>query len=203
MEAFIWNILFVHADLSFNFSWILKHNSFTAIIIGKIKCIFTEVMTYLWNALTAKALKQMKANKGKYDLVNSMLYCNLFVIFVILIFRLERFQISIMFPPYICISLFLVHFYITWTHLCCIYWEFYNCKHDKIQMKICNIFLISVQNIDCGYILEWPDWGCSNMHPQPILVSSDSHKFTNSILLCHFRKATFLLSWHVKFPCFS
>ena len=28
------------------------------------------------------------------------------------------------------------------------------------------IFLISVQNIDCGYLLELPQWGSSNEYPQ-------------------------------------
>ena len=31
---------------------------------------------------------------------------------------------------------------------------FHGCKNDNFQMKNCDIFLIFVQNIDCGYTLE-------------------------------------------------
>ena len=33
---------------------------------------------------------------------------------------------------------------------------FHGCKNDKFQLKILDIFLISAQNIDCGYMLEPP-----------------------------------------------
>ena len=33
---------------------------------------------------------------------------------------------------------------------------FHGCKNDNFQMKICDIFLIFAQNIDCGYTLEPP-----------------------------------------------
>lgn len=81
LNHFICNVHLFLQFLCLKFSWILKHDSLNTVFKRKIKLLFTEVMTYLWNALTAKALKQMKANKEKFDLVNSMLYCNLFVIF--------------------------------------------------------------------------------------------------------------------------
>ena len=37
-----------------------------------------------------------------------------------------------------------------------IYWEFYHQKNENFQMKNSDIFLISAQNIDCGYSLEPP-----------------------------------------------
>ena len=33
---------------------------------------------------------------------------------------------------------------------------FHGCKNVHFEMKICNIFLIFAQNIDCGYTLEPP-----------------------------------------------
>ena len=33
---------------------------------------------------------------------------------------------------------------------------FHGCKNDNFQMKICDIFLIFAQNINCGYTLEPP-----------------------------------------------
>ena len=39
---------------------------------------------------------------------------------------------------------------------------FHNCKNVHFQMKIFNIFLIFVQNIDRGYTLEPPHRGGSN-----------------------------------------
>ena len=33
---------------------------------------------------------------------------------------------------------------------------FHSCKNDNFQMKNCDIFLISAQNIDRGYTLEPP-----------------------------------------------
>ena len=47
-----------------------------------------------------------------------------------------------------------------------IYWKFYNPKKGNFQLKNANIFLISAQNIDCGYSLEPPRRGGSNEYPQ-------------------------------------
>ena len=47
-----------------------------------------------------------------------------------------------------------------------IYWKFYNPKKENFQMKNSGIFHISAQNIDCGYLLELPQWGSSNEYPQ-------------------------------------
>ena len=38
-------------------------------------------------------------------------------------------------------------------------------------MKISDIFLISAQNIDCGYSLEPPRLGGSNEYPQSMFLS--------------------------------
>ena len=38
-------------------------------------------------------------------------------------------------------------------------------------MKNSDIFLISAQNIDCGYSLEPPRWGASNGYPQSMFLS--------------------------------
>ena len=49
-----------------------------------------------------------------------------------------------------------------------IYWKFYNQKKENFQVKNSDIFHISSQNIDCGYLLELPWWGSSNEYPQSI-----------------------------------
>ena len=38
-------------------------------------------------------------------------------------------------------------------------------------MKISDIFHISAQNIDCGYLLEPPQRGGSNEYPQSVLLN--------------------------------
>ena len=38
-------------------------------------------------------------------------------------------------------------------------------------MKNSDIFLISAQNIDCGYLLKLPQWGGSNGYPQSMFLS--------------------------------
>ena len=38
-------------------------------------------------------------------------------------------------------------------------------------MKNSDIFLISPQNMDCGYLLESPRWGGSNEYPQSMRLS--------------------------------
>ena len=47
-----------------------------------------------------------------------------------------------------------------------IHCNFYRRKNENIKMKHCDIFLISAQNIDCGYSLEPPRRGGSNEYPQ-------------------------------------
>ena len=44
-------------------------------------------------------------------------------------------------------------------------------KNEKNQIKNSDIFLISAQNIDCGYSLEPPRRGGSNEYPQSIFLS--------------------------------
>ena len=56
---------------------------------------------------------------------------------------------------------------------------FYGCKNDNFQMKICDIFLIFAQNIDCGYTLEPPRLepphrGGSNEYPQSMFWSKNN-----------------------------
>ena len=43
-------------------------------------------------------------------------------------------------------------------------------KNEKFQIKNSDIFLISAQNLDCGYSLELPQWGSSNEYPQSMLL---------------------------------
>ena len=47
-----------------------------------------------------------------------------------------------------------------------IYWKFYHQKKWNFSDKYSNIFPISAQNIDCGYLLEPPQRGGSNEYPQ-------------------------------------
>ena len=44
-------------------------------------------------------------------------------------------------------------------------------QNENFQMKNSDIFLISAQNIDCGYSLEPPRWGGSNEYPQSMFLS--------------------------------
>ena len=44
-------------------------------------------------------------------------------------------------------------------------------KPENFQIKICDNFHISAQNIDCGYSLEPPHRGGSNEYPQSIFLS--------------------------------
>ena len=43
-------------------------------------------------------------------------------------------------------------------------------KTENFHIKN-SIFLISAQNIDCGYSLEPPRWGGSNEYPQSMFLS--------------------------------
>ena len=44
-------------------------------------------------------------------------------------------------------------------------------KIENFQIKNANTFLISAQNIDCGYLLELPQRGGSNEYPQSMFLS--------------------------------
>ena len=47
--------------------------------------------------------------------------------------------------------------------------EFYGCENENFQMKKCDIFLISAQNIDCGYSLEPPRDLCFRAETRKIM----------------------------------
>ena len=49
-------------------------------------------------------------------------------------------------------------------------------KIENFQIKNANIFLISAQNIDCGYSLEPPRRGGSNEYPQSMFLSRNIKK---------------------------
>ena len=51
-----------------------------------------------------------------------------------------------------------------------IYWKFYLQNLKIFRYKLI-FFHISAQNIDCGYLLEPPQWGSSNEYPQPMFLS--------------------------------
>ena len=40
-------------------------------------------------------------------------------------------------------------------------------KNENFQIKN-SVFHISAQNLDCGYLLEAPQWGSSNEYPQSV-----------------------------------
>ena len=52
-----------------------------------------------------------------------------------------------------------------------IYWKFYHEKNENFQIKKSDILHIPAQNIDCGYSLELPQWGSSNVFPQSMFLS--------------------------------
>ena len=44
-------------------------------------------------------------------------------------------------------------------------------KNESFQIKKSDIFLMSPQNIDCGYSSEPPRWGGSDEYPQSMFLS--------------------------------
>ena len=46
-------------------------------------------------------------------------------------------------------------------------------KIETFQLKIFDIFIIFAQNIDCGYTLELPRRGGSNVYPQSMFWSKN------------------------------
>ena len=51
------------------------------------------------------------------------------------------------------------------------YIENFTSKNWKFSDKKTVVFLISVQNIDCGYLLQPPRWGGFNEYPQSMFLS--------------------------------
>ena len=49
-------------------------------------------------------------------------------------------------------------------------------KAENFQIKNSDIFHISAQNIDCGYLLELPQRGSSNEYPQSMFLSRNKKK---------------------------
>ena len=54
-----------------------------------------------------------------------------------------------------------------------IYRNFFHQKNENFQIKKSDIFHISAQNIDCGYLLEPPGRGGSNEYPQSMFLSKN------------------------------
>ena len=54
--------------------------------------------------------------------------------------------------------------------------NFNGCKKDNFQFKFFDFFLIFAQNIDCGYMLDPPQWGSSNKYPQSMFLSKNKKK---------------------------
>ena len=52
-----------------------------------------------------------------------------------------------------------------------IYRKFHLQRNENFQIKNSDIFHISAQNIDCGYLLEPPRGGGSNEYPQSMFLS--------------------------------
>ena len=51
------------------------------------------------------------------------------------------------------------------------YIDNFTSKTENFQLKKSDLFHISAQNIDCGYLLEPPQGGGSNEYPQSIFLS--------------------------------
>ena len=56
------------------------------------------------------------------------------------------------------------------------YTENFTTKTWKFSDKTSDIFHISAQNIDCGYLLELPHRGSSNEYPQSMFLSRNKKK---------------------------
>ena len=61
-----------------------------------------------------------------------------------------------------------------------IYWKLHQ-KLKVFRLKNSDIFHISAQNIDCGYLLEPPRRGGSNKYPQSMYLSRNK---TNNVYPC-------------------
>ena len=65
-----------------------------------------------------------------------------------------------------------------------VYWKCYHQKKKNENFRIkkkSDIFHISAQNIDCGYLLEPPLWGGSNEYPQSMFLSRNKN---NNVYPC-------------------
>ena len=60
-------------------------------------------------------------------------------------------------------------------------------KNENFQSKIFAIFLIFAQNIDCGYTLEPPCRGGSNVYPQSMFWRKSKNQRTNGPVNAHLR----------------
>ena len=58
-------------------------------------------------------------------------------------------------------------------HACSNIWKITPPKNENFQIKKTDIFIISAQNIDCGYSLEPPRWGGSNEYPLSMFSSKN------------------------------
>ena len=61
------------------------------------------------------------------------------------------------------------------------YTENFTTKNENFQIKNSDIFHISAQNIDCGYLLEPPQPGGSNEYPQSMFLSRNKN---NNVYPC-------------------
>ena len=61
------------------------------------------------------------------------------------------------------------------------YTENFATKKWKFSDKNSDIFHISAKNLDCGYLLELPQWGSSNKYPQSRFLSRNKK---NNVYSC-------------------
>ena len=66
-------------------------------------------------------------------------------------------------------------------------------KNENFQIKNSDIFLISAQNIDCGYSLEPPHRGGSNEYPQPMFLSRNKK---NNVYPC--KPQFYYIKWGLR-----
>ena len=57
------------------------------------------------------------------------------------------------------------------------YIENFTTKNENFQIKNSTIFLITAQNLDCGYLLEPPQQGGSNEYPQSTFLSRNKKNY--------------------------
>ena len=85
-----------------------------------------------------------------------------------------------MWPAKAQISLY-IHQYVLWKHAYSNILKILQIKKENFQIKNSDIFHISAQNIDFGYLLESPHWGGSNKYPQSMFLSRNKK---NNIYPC-------------------
>ena len=71
-------------------------------------------------------------------------------------------------------------------------------KNENFQIKNSIVFLISAQNIDCGYSLEPPRRGGSNEYPQSMFLNRNKKNNVRKIMYTPVNPSFTILKWGLR-----